>query len=136
MSELIERLVEKIKEHQHFKNSDRCFVSVYRRLQCYGGPEEGGWWYDRNVLEGGVPFINKEEAEKWMENVKKEIEIENEEEQSSRNKAMTSLPDHETAYHPEGYIPRDWNDGGDLWVTVETQLGEYDDSNEPAPHYE
>lgn len=24
----------------------RRYVSVYRVYRCYGGPEEGGWWYD------------------------------------------------------------------------------------------
>lgn len=26
-------------------------VSVYNRELCYGGPEEGGWWYDWYSLE-------------------------------------------------------------------------------------
>jgi hypothetical protein len=25
----------------------------------YGGPEEGGWWYDGYELEGGVPFASR-----------------------------------------------------------------------------
>lgn len=23
----------------------RNFVTVYEKIRCYGGPEEGGWWY-------------------------------------------------------------------------------------------
>jgi hypothetical protein len=22
------------------------YVNVYQKRQCYGGPEEGGWWFD------------------------------------------------------------------------------------------
>lgn len=28
------------------KKSKRVIVSVYRVCRCYGGPEEGGWYYD------------------------------------------------------------------------------------------
>jgi hypothetical protein len=29
-----------------FENADPVFVSQYSVERCYGGPEEGGWWYD------------------------------------------------------------------------------------------
>lgn len=25
------------------------YASLEKVVRCYGGPEEGGWWYDRNV---------------------------------------------------------------------------------------
>lgn len=30
------------------------FVNVYRVERCYGGPEEGGWWYDTGEPVGSV----------------------------------------------------------------------------------
>lgn len=30
--------------------SKRTYVSVYFVQQCYGGPEEGGWWYYAGIL--------------------------------------------------------------------------------------
>lgn len=29
----------------------RYSVATYHRTRCYGGPEEGGWYYDRDVPE-------------------------------------------------------------------------------------
>lgn len=26
------------------------FITVYEETQAYGGPEEGGWWYDAGVI--------------------------------------------------------------------------------------
>lgn len=31
------------------------YVTVYTRVLRYGGPEEGGWWYDTWHLEPGTP---------------------------------------------------------------------------------
>lgn len=31
------------------------FATVYRIDRCYGGPEEGGWWYDWYQLESFEP---------------------------------------------------------------------------------
>lgn len=31
------------------------YHNVYKTEQCYGGPEEGGWWYQRGTLLEAVP---------------------------------------------------------------------------------
>lgn len=37
-------------------------VSVYMVDRGYGGPEEGGWWYDRGELVRLVRIFNNEES--------------------------------------------------------------------------
>jgi hypothetical protein len=133
---LIEQLVEKIETHAEFEPASPAWVSVYRRHQCYGGPEEGGWWHDVDQLLGTIPFATRSTAEKWLEVAKADVAKANRAEAPSRHAAMANLPDIETAYHDEGYIPVGWNDGGELWVTVESSPGQSDNTKEPRPRYE
>lgn len=133
---LIEQLTDKIRAHREFTEAKPRYVSIYRRRQFYGGPEEGGWWTTRNTLEGSIPFPTEEEAEAWLEEAKKQVEQQNRSEAPERHRAMSRLPDIETAYHDEGYIPVGWDDGGELWVTVEEHRGISDNHNEPIGHYE
>jgi len=146
---LIEQLVEKIEAHTEFEQASPAWVSVYRRHQCYGGPEEGGWWHDLvfsfsvicqaaepDQLLGTIPFATRSTAEKWLEVAKADVAKANRAEAPSRHAAMANLPDIETAYHDEGYIPVGWSDGGELWVTVESSPGQSDNTKEPRPHYE
>jgi hypothetical protein len=133
---LIEQLVEKIEAHTEFEQASPAWVSVYRRHQCYGGPEEGGWWYDVDQLHGTVPFATRSTAEKWLEVAKQDVARVNRAEAPSRHAAMANLPDIDTAYHDEGYIPVGWSDGGELWVTVESSPGQSDNTKEPRPRYE
>lgn len=121
-----------------FQPGERVYVSVYRNHRYYGGPEEGGWWYSRDQFLGGIPMPNMEEAQRFLDKMEQEVELRNQEEQPERNRAMAALPgeDSDTAYHPEGFIPTGWNDGGTLFTTIEQRLGSGDSMNTPAPHYE
>jgi len=132
----IDKLVEIIRSHNEFNEAKPRFVSIYRRHQCYGGPEEGGWWHTRNILEGSIPFPTEEAAEQWLEEAKRQVEEQNRAEAPDRHRAMASLPDYESAYYDEGYIPTGWDDGGELWVTIEETAGISDNRNEPIGHYE
>lgn len=38
--------------------ADPRFVSVYMVTRCYGGPEEGGWWYDSYELRASLPIAD------------------------------------------------------------------------------
>lgn len=43
------------------------YVNVYEITRCYGGPEEGGWWYDEGeIVESHGPFTDQETADKFM----------------------------------------------------------------------
>ena len=43
------------------------FVNAYLVHRCYGGPEEGGWWYDAGEPLASVPVERGDEAaiESW-----------------------------------------------------------------------
>jgi hypothetical protein len=44
------------------------YVNVYLEDRAYGGPEEGGWWYDcGEPIESVQVFSDEEEAEKVAE---------------------------------------------------------------------
>jgi hypothetical protein len=43
------------------------WLSLYDVERCYGGPEEGGWWYDHWTHHMSIPLIsNRRESEKWF----------------------------------------------------------------------
>jgi len=41
------------------------YVSAYRVDRAYGGPEEGGWWYNWYELLDAIPVRDKKEAQEW-----------------------------------------------------------------------
>jgi hypothetical protein len=131
-----EQIADQIRANASFQQAEPCYVSIYRRERCYGGPEEGGWWYDVVVLEGGVPFPTRMAAERYLETAKAEVGERNREEAPDRVMAMANLPDEESAYYPEGYIPTGWGDGGELEIVIEHALGSRDNSREGRPRYE
>ena len=46
------------------------YVCLRERVQCYGGPEEGGCWYDNNTLVAWAEYPTIELAESAAEQVK------------------------------------------------------------------
>lgn len=139
MAKLIELLAEYVRRQPDFQEAQPAFVSIYRHARCYGGPEEGGWWYDRYSLEGSKAFQSLDLAELWLATAKTEIERLNQQEAPERWRAMANLPDPEQEPLPdagEGYIPTGWDDGGELMVIVEDHKGSLDNMHEPRPHYE
>lgn len=136
-SDLFDDLLEKIQSNPEYQESVPCFVSIYRTERCYGGPEEGGWWYDAWSHEGGIPFPNREAAEAFLEQAKREVEEQNRAEAPRRALATANIPEGPDPYpDTEGYIPLGWSDGGTLKVQIEDRAGEFDDSNKPRPRYE
>jgi hypothetical protein len=120
--------------------SDGCWLSVYRDSRCYGGPEEGGWWYTIRSLEGYIKCHSKEQAKARLSAVIAEVEKMNKDEAPQRYRAFAALPDEDLEPVPagcgEGYIPAGWSDGGQLLVVIEDKLGEGDNTNQPKPRYE
>lgn len=45
------------------------FVTVYETDRAYGGPEEGGWWYDVGTVVACFPVL-RHRAERLLERVK------------------------------------------------------------------
>lgn len=44
-------------------------VNVYELDRHYGGPEEGGWWYDSGEPILSAPFSNEKEAAAYQESL-------------------------------------------------------------------
>lgn len=40
------------------------YVTAYAVTRCYGGPEEGGWWYNRYRAVHTLPVKNERRAER------------------------------------------------------------------------
>jgi hypothetical protein len=129
-------LIEEIKASPDYQERDQWFVSVYRTARAYGGPEEGGWWYDVNEHEGSASFASRAAAEAFLEQAEAKAEARNRKEAPERHRAMAALPDHDAAGYDEGYIPTGWHDGGKYKVLIERTAGEFDNTNQPRPHYE
>lgn len=56
------------------KETDPHYVVLVSSVQCYGGPEEGGWWYTRQYVEEYQLYPTKEMAEKVAKEVEKSAE--------------------------------------------------------------
>lgn len=50
-------------------NAERLTVASYRHSREYGGPEEGGWYYDyHQLVRGGIrTFGSVAERDEWLE---------------------------------------------------------------------
>lgn len=56
------------KNDTKIKEGDLCIVSFYTTQRHYGGPEEGGWWYNWNTHEFSIPTLySKENVEKLID---------------------------------------------------------------------
>lgn len=56
------------------KDPKPVYVSLYEVERCYGGPEEGGWWYNSYQLLSTKKFYDEDEAEKFREFLSGEVE--------------------------------------------------------------
>ncbi len=111
-----------------------CWLSVYLVSRAYGGPEEGGWWYDEYEFLGGKSFPYWEAAENALKDAQRTAEqMTNNIERSSY---YNQLGDESSSSYPEGYIPGGWSDGGNYQVIIENFRGERDTTKYARPHYE
>lgn len=134
-----ESLVEVLQARQDSIRHEKpvsCYLSIYVCERCYGGPEEGGWWYDVMKLESTIYCDNWEQADRIVEESKEELERQNVQRRKDYTFAYDQLGDDSTSSYPEGYIPNGWSDGGEYRLITESILGSCDNSNAPRPHYE
>lgn len=87
----------------------RWFINAYEIDRCYGGPEEGGWWFDAGEIRRSIPCKSFEEAEANVDRVRR-------------------------AFKSSGKSSSVIYDGGDYSVRIEEQPGK--DYPERMPHYE
>ena len=94
------------------------YVTRYKVTRHYGGPEEGGWYYDRHEADEKV-FMGSEEAAK--------------EERDRLNKQAQA--EHQ---QPNGIYQGRFSVAGhtDIEYSIESEFGEHDDHDHPRPRYE
>jgi hypothetical protein len=127
----VNELAQKIMARKEFKRAtDGCYLSVYFVSRCYGGPEEGGWWYDDWNYQGSIRCIDERQAQ----DLKREMEQDPALEPVRNYEAYDALGDESNSSYPEGYIPTGWNDGGYYKVAIEFTAGI--NATHEAPRYE
>ena len=48
--------------HLNFEYKEPTTVTIHYISQCYGGPEEGGWWYTKGDPSNTFCFFSKKQA--------------------------------------------------------------------------
>ena len=91
-----------------------CYVSLYRITRHYGGPEEGGWWYDVKRYMGKTMLVDVMEARSFRDSM--EYSIKGDQPKHNRFSVL--------------------GDEGDLCWLIEENPGDEDTSRQPKPHYE
>lgn len=84
------------------------YVALYFCQQCYGGPEEGGWYYDSGERKGKVKaFATKQEARKFQERAQRCMDAWHEENKvplhSSVSRGAYHVEFHGNDYPPDHY---------------------------------
>lgn len=91
-------------------------VSVYAVDRCYGGPEEGGWYYDVHA------FTGYSERVQWDDDAAI----------SAAKERLLRLFDEDQPRYPISSV---CSDGPEYHVWVEGIAGEGDNSRQPRPRY-
>ena len=73
------------------------FVNVYETDRAYGGPEEGGWYYDTGVVVKSMPVL-RGKAERLLERVQAWCERRNIEERRRPAWSVLSSGDYLVAW--------------------------------------
>ncbi len=121
---------------EHGEKLDGYFVSMYSIERCYGGPEEGGWWYDWYVYVGASYHETREQADEAANKALDRTKNANRESKRDRDVAYANIPEGNSPYlDTEGYIPTGWGDGGELTVHVEQYPPGELAKNQERPHY-
>lgn len=83
-------------------------VGIYELDRCYGGPEEGGWWYDAGELRRIVAtFDDQEQAYKYSRRFNRTLAFRRE---SQRWEPHARLPLSSVAYSGGHYEAQVWED--------------------------
>jgi len=133
----LESIYEKFRGTQ---TSNPVYVSLYEVSRAYGGPEEGGWWYDVWDLENSKKFFDREEAERFAQALNEDIRNKglNEEDLGS-SRGMDTYPDPSEGdpmyEHTDADIPLGFSGlARNYTVEVEDTQGEH--TTTERPHYE
>ena len=121
------------------KGQEEVYLSIYTVHQCYGGPEEGGWYYNRHSFEGAKLYQDIALAEAGAEKLMDWIAKENEQLRQQVNEHISNMPDGPDPYlDTEGYIPIGFSVDDNMQIVFEKQPGHIcrKEEEEGRPHYE
>ena len=110
-----------------------CFVTLYRTDRPYGGPEEGGWWYDHTVAVETIRVPSREVAEQLVAKLRSTAREMTNEARRERQEAEARECDWAEA---RGIEPGDLPEGpgySRFRVHIETLPGEL--TTTERPHY-
>ena len=110
------------------------FISLYESHQCYGGAEEGGWWYHQSFLQESYECIDEQQASEIRQEMWDFADEMNELSKKQHNKHLAeSLEWLEARNLDADFLPEP--DGpSEYHVTYERYPGESDTGNY-RPHY-
>ena len=124
-------------EREDVSVEESLYVNVYEVHDNYGGPEEGGWYYDSGEVIKSYPVANQEEAEAVRTKLQQKYSIEqkdrkpfgsvqlnNPDEKMSPDWEPTSQADDESQVHYEGKVV--------VWIEDHPAK----DFPDERPHYE
>ena len=117
-----------------------CYVSLYQCNQCYGGPEEGGWYYDAYALEESKRCVSMSEAEALKAKVEEAAERMTQDAKRHHDEICRQQCDAIEARDPMADIVdyggpyQDTPDVSRYFVTIEDLKGER--VTRERPHYE
>ena len=64
------------KQHRHYEDQDPSVITVHETTLNYGGPEEGGWWYQAGLPVRSHCIFSKKQAIQTFIQYFEEYEIE------------------------------------------------------------
>ncbi|HIA51309.1 MAG TPA: hypothetical protein EYN91_04375 [Candidatus Melainabacteria bacterium] len=90
-----------------------CYVSIYLEDRAYGGPEEGGWWYDYGVLQADPRnkcFSSKILAMRYASKLQDELDANENSERRSDTSSMASEGRFMAYIDCDGEFPKNFPD--------------------------
>jgi len=130
-----EKLLDLIRTNPRYSEAKTHYVSIYRKSQAYGGPEEGGWWKTYYELEGSVPFATEEQAQDYINHAELLVQqLQTAENTAFRDTFVNSYRD--DVDYEDNFSYGETCGADEFTVIVESERGSLDNTNEPIGHYE
>lgn len=113
---------------------EKVYITVYESHDCYGGPEEGGWWYSVSYAKESFACSSEEQANAIRQEMLAFADELNKLSKDSHNRQMAeSLEWLEARGLDADFLPEP--DGEDhIWIAVELYPGKHQ-SGDNRPQY-
>lgn len=128
-------MIDLIQKNPRFQKNEGCYVSIYRKEQLYGGPEEGGWWHTVYALEGSVSFVSREHAESYYDEIHSLAQKLQHDANMCRREAYLDDCARGIEFDDNDLCHGESIDET-FFVHVEDEKGSMDNSKDGMPHYE